>query len=170
MKGDPVIYTLQCMMGNSDFKQVQTNLFCKGLLLSCILCPSLFTLSWLAILHSSPFYANQDTDGSGAYVSVTAGFKLPIMQRSLIHDVSQVSHPCLHIYSSQWPPAMLMWNNGQCRHMLISPHQTSRLSQGVEICGCHLAYVCFHPYYLSHWLRLELLLRIWVWLRWTLLQ
>lgn len=22
MKGDPIIYTLQCMMGNSDFKQV----------------------------------------------------------------------------------------------------------------------------------------------------
>lgn len=27
MKGDPIIYTLQCMMGNSDFKQVYTLLW-----------------------------------------------------------------------------------------------------------------------------------------------
>lgn len=30
MKGDPVIYTLQCMMGNSEFKQVLM-LFCERL-------------------------------------------------------------------------------------------------------------------------------------------
>lgn len=79
-------------------------------------------------------------------VLVTAGFKLPIMQRSLIHEVSQVSSPCQHIHPSQWPPAMLTWSNGHCRLMLISPHHTWQLNQGVEICGCHPSWVCFRPY------------------------
>lgn len=84
-------------------------------------------------------------------VLVTAGFKLPIMQRSLICEVSQVSSPCQHIYFTQRPPAMITWNNGLCRLMLILPHHTWQLNHGVEICGCHPAWVCFHPFCQAHW-------------------
>lgn len=132
MKGDPIIYTLQCMMGNSEFKQVLTLLLFEGLVLPlCMQCPYL-----RMTCHSSqqPFYTDQDTDGSRALmfslwplqhpVLVTAGFKSPIMQRSLIHEVSQVSSSCQHIHPSQWPPATLTWSNGHCMDMLISPHHT----------------------------------------------
>lgn len=98
---------------------------------------------------------NVFTVGLQHSVLVTAGFKLPIMQRSLIHEVSHVSRPCQHIFFSQWPPAMLTWSNGLCSLMLISPHQTWQLNQGVEICGCHPAWVCLHPYCRSQLLRLE---------------
>lgn len=84
-------------------------------------------------------------------VLVTAGFKLPIMQRSLIHEVSHVSSPRRHIHPSPWPPATLTWNNGYCGLMLISPHHTWQSNRGVEICGCHSTWVCFHFYCRSQW-------------------
>lgn len=113
--------------------------------------------------HSSqrPSYADEHPDGSGTLmlsqhsVLVTAGFKLPIMQRSLIHVVSQVSGPCQHIHSSQWPPAMLTWSNGHCSFMLISSHRTWQSHQRGEICGCHPSSVGFHPHRPSLWPRLK---------------
>lgn len=53
MKGDPVIYTLQCMMGNSEFKQVRVLVRVKAQF-------SLFksvpvALSWPVIYHSGLF-------------------------------------------------------------------------------------------------------------------
>ncbi len=43
---------------------------------------------------------NVFTVASQPSVLVTADFKLPIMQRSLIHEVSNVSSPCQHIFLS----------------------------------------------------------------------
>lgn len=105
------------------------------------------TFMWPTIHHSGLFYAEWDTDGSQGLdafavalqhsVLLTAGFKLPIMQRSLIHEVYQVSNPCHHIHPSQWPVAMLTWNNGLCRLMLISPRHIWQLNREAEIYGYH---------------------------------
>lgn len=84
-------------------------------------------------------------------VFVTTGFKLSIMQRSLIREVFQVSGPRLHIRPSLQPPAMLTWSYGLSRLMLISPHHTWLLNQALEIWGCHQAWVCFRLYCQSQW-------------------
>jgi len=78
-------------------------------------------------------------------VRMDAGPEWPIMQRSLIHEVSQVSGPCPDIHPSHWPPATLTWSNGHCRLMLISPHHTWRLNQGVSMRVCLPAWLCFNP-------------------------
>lgn len=127
----------------------------SSLFVFCVL-----TCGWPAINHSGLSCRsgyrwipglNVFTSALQHSVLVTAGFKLPIMQRSLMHEVSQVSSPCQHIYSSLCPPAMLTWSNGHCRPMLILPHGTWWLNQGFEICGCYPAYVCFPPYCQSQW-------------------
>lgn len=157
MKGDPILYALQCMMGNSDFKQVLTLFWVCFFFLPTADLPFI-TLSFL--------YSDQDTGGCRApfnvftvavqrSVLVTAGFKLAIMQRSLIHEVSQVSNPCQHIHSSQRPPAMLTRSNGHRRLMLISSHHIWQSNQGVEIFGCHPTWVCFRLYCRTPWPRLE---------------
>lgn len=55
MKGDPVIYTLQCMMGNSEFKQVLMLLCEASALPFHVFCPSLVVCHWPALHHSGLF-------------------------------------------------------------------------------------------------------------------
>lgn len=94
MKGDPVIYSLQSMMGNSEFKQVPVTSSPH---------PSPITFSVPIVLQRGGLVQIRMQMGSGpccchcsatALCIVNAGFKLPIMQRSLIHEASQVSRPC----------------------------------------------------------------------------
>lgn len=104
MKGDPVLYALQCMMGNSEFKQV------LQWLMECLELAIHIFSPWLPRRSSQwAFYANQD--GSRAVVSftvalqrsvwVTTVFKLSIMQRSLISEVSRPTHSFLSVASSR---------------------------------------------------------------------